>query len=88
MNTLKAVKRSEITKGKSTRREKFCGMRPETLGHEGVMEKRSWQRRLRTREQWDGGVGFWNQEKRVDQEEGPAAVSDAAGVTDGSTGTF
>ena len=34
------------------------------------------------------GVGFWNQEKRVDQEEGPAAVSDAAGVTDGSTGTF
>ena len=86
---MKAVKRSEITKGKRTHREKDCGMRSETLGREGVMEKRrSWQRRLRRREQWDGGVGFWNQEKRMDQEEGPAAVSDAAGVTDGSAGTF
>ena len=65
---MKAVKRNEITKGKSTHKEKGYGMKSETLRPEEVIEKRrNWQRRLRRREQPAGSVGFWNQEKTAAQ---------------------
>ena len=86
MNTLKAVKRSEITKGKSTRREKFCGMRPETLGHEGVMEKRSWQRRLRRREQWDGVWGFGTRRREWTKRKGLQLCQTLLGSRTGAPG--